>query len=312
MKPDHFVDAKAHGYRTFARCLPVLILFSLLWTSRATGEAELPLPEQIVGREFSYTVQRGDSLISIGARFGVGAGLLAANNKLLPSAFLKLGQQLRIDNRHIVPNISTDGIVINIPQRMLFYFKEGRLLRSFPVGLGRPDWPTPTGPFKIVAKEENPTWDVPKSIQEEMRREGKVVRTCVPPGPDNPLGKHWLGLSIGGYGIHGTNIPASIYQFQTHGCIRAHPDDIAALFNEVSPGTAGLLVYRRLMIANLDGKIYLEIHRDIYKKQPDVAVVFEDLLKELNLDSLIDRKLAQDIIGSQDGIAHEIGVKKIK
>ena len=45
---------------------------------------------------------------------------------------------------------------------------------------------------------------------------------------------------------------------------------------------------------------------------PDVAVVFEDLLKELNLDSLIDRKLAQDIIGSQDGIAHEIGVKKIK
>ena len=52
----------------------------------------------------------------------------------------------------------------------------------------------------------------------------------MPPGPDNPLGKHWLGLSIHGYGIHGTIAPSSIYQFRTHGCIRLHPDDIAELF----------------------------------------------------------------------------------
>jgi L,D-transpeptidase ErfK/SrfK len=202
-----------------------------------------------------------------------------------------------------------DGILINIPQRMLFYFKEGRLLRAFPVGLGRHDWPTPTGQFKIVAKEENPIWDVPKSIQEEMQREGKAVKTCVPPGPDNPLGKHWLGLSIGAYGIHGTIAPASIYRFQTHGCIRAHPDDVAQLFEDVSRGTPGIIVYHRLMLANVRGQIYLEVHRDIYEKEPDVHAQFDELVRTLNLESKVDRALAADIIGEQDGIARVIVIK---
>jgi L,D-transpeptidase ErfK/SrfK len=177
------------------------------------------------------------------------------------------------------------------------------------VALGRHDWPTPTGSFKIVVKEENPTWDVPKSIQEEMQREGKAVKTCVPPGPDNPLGKHWLGLSIGGYGIHGTIAPGSIYQFQTHGCIRAHPDDVAELFEEVSGGTPVIIVYRRLMLADIDGKIYLEVHRDIYKKEPDAQAQFDHLLRALNLTSKVDRVLAADIIREQGGIVREIGRK---
>jgi L,D-transpeptidase ErfK/SrfK len=290
--------------------LPLLLWIFLL--APAAGQNRAPLSQQLVGGEFFYEVERGDSLARIAARFGTDVSVLAALNRLSASAVLKEGQQLRVDNRHIVPEIIDNGIVINIPQRMLFYFKEGRLHRSFPVGLGRPDWPTPTGPFKIVVKEQNPTWDVPKSIQEEMRREGKVVTTCVPPGPDNPLGNHWLGLSIGGYGIHGTIAPASIYRFQTHGCIRAYAADIAGLFTEVSAGTAGLLVYRRLMIADVGGKIYLEIHRDIYNKQPDAAVEFNRLLKDPNFDSVVDRKLAQDIMRKQDGIAHEIGAKKFK
>jgi L,D-transpeptidase ErfK/SrfK len=143
-----------------------------------------------------------------------------------------------------------------------------------------------------------------------MRREGEAVKTCVPPGPDNPLGSHWLGLSIGGYGIHGTIAPASIYQFRTHGCVRAHPDDIAQLFNDVSRGTPGMILYRRLMIAHIDGKIHLEVHRDIYKRQPDVQGEFEESLKMLKLESLVDHGFATDIIRKQDGIAREIGVNR--
>src|SRR5207244_4257585 len=59
--------------------------------------------------------------------------------------------------------------------------------------------------------------------------QGKPVLTHVPPSPANPLGKYWLGLSIPGVGIHGTNAPSSIYNLQTHGCIRLHPDDIEKL-----------------------------------------------------------------------------------
>ena len=301
-------------FRLISLIFPIVSLlfaFLLVLHTDAASQDHAPIADQLIGGELSYVVRRGDSLTGIGARFGVGVGVLAADNDVSPSALLKTGQQLRVDNRHIVPNIVSDGIVINIPQRMLFYLKEGRLIRSFPVGLGRHDWPTPTGPFKIVAKEEDPIWDVPLSIQDEMQREGKAVKTCVPPGPDNPLGKHWLGLSIAGYGIHGTIAPMSIYQFQTHGCIRAHPDDIAGLFDEVSRGTPGILVYRRLMMANVAGRIYLEVHRDVYKREPDVRVQFEELLRTFPR-LRVDRELATSIIRKQDGTAREIGVKNYR
>lgn len=300
-----------NGQRLFLNGILLAVFFSIFLIGRVSGQEPLPVSNQLVGGEFAYLVQKGDSLTGIGARFGVGVDHLGAINNLSASALLKAGQQLRIDNRHIVPIAVNDGIVINIPQRMLFYFKESRLVRSFPVGLGRHDWPTPIGQFNIAVKEENPVWDVPKSIQEEMRREGKAVKTCVPPGPENPLGKHWLGLSLGGYGIHGTIAPASIYRFQTHGCIRAHPDDITLLFNDVSRGTSGMLLYRRLMIASVGGKIYLEVHGDIYRKQPDVFDKFEGSARAIELGSEVDRELAKDIIRKEEGIAREIGVKKL-
>lgn len=104
----------------------------------------------------------------------------------------------------------------------------------------------------------------------------------------------------------------SIYQFQTHGCIRAHPNDIAGLFDDVSRGTTGILVYRRLMIANVAGKIYLEVHRDVYKKETDVRPQFEELLKTFNTEFRVDRERATSIIRKQEGTARQIGVKNYR
>jgi L,D-transpeptidase ErfK/SrfK len=147
------------------------------------------------------------------------AGVLARENDLQSSTRLKVGQELRVYNRHIVSPGLEEGILINLPQRLLFYVVQGTLVIHYPVGLGRPDWPTATGTFAVLSKEENPVWDVPKCI-----------KTRVPPGPDNPLGEYWTGLSLAGYGIHRTIAPSSIYQFLSHGCIRLHPNDIADLF----------------------------------------------------------------------------------
>ena len=284
----------------------LLLLAGLCSAAASSAEQRSALSDQLVGREFAYVVQPGDSLTGISARFGVGIGTLAAVNKLAHNAHLKLAQELHIDNRHIVPRAADDGIVINIPQRMLYFFTEGQARRAFPVALGKEDWPTPSGQFRIAVKEENPVWDVPKSIQEEMRREGKEVKTCVPPGPDNPLGKHWLGLSISGYGIHGTIAPSSIYRFQTHGCIRLHPDDVAELFPAVEPGTPVLLLYRRLLLARSGERIFLEVHPDIYRKQPGIELEFRQLADRENLASLIDWKLAADIMRRQQGIARDV------
>jgi L,D-transpeptidase ErfK/SrfK len=265
--------------------------------------------DQLVGGEFTYVVRTGESLTAIGARFGIASDYLAAANHLAPHARLKVAQTLYIDNRHIVPRAVEDGIVINIPQRMLYLLKKSRALRAYPVALGKQDWPTPSGRFRIAVKEENPVWDVPKSIQEEMHREGKVVKTCVPPGPDNPLGKHWLGLNISGYGIHGTIAPSSIYQFQTHGCIRLHPDDVAELFAAAERGTPVLLLYRRLLLARMGDRIFLEVHRDAYGKQPSVNKELWEWAEHEKLAARVDWKLADDIIHRQQGIVREITKK---
>lgn len=274
----------------------------------ALASDQPPLSRQVTGGDTDYIVQPGDFLIAIGARFGLPPTLLARDNAVPYEALIHPGQRFRIHNPHIVPAGLDDGILINLPQRMLFHFSQGTLRAAYPVGLGKPDWPTPQGEFRIVSRVKNKPWLVPKSIQEEMRREGKVVLQEVPPGPDNPLGAHWLGLNLWGYGIHSTIAPASIYQFRSHGCIRLHPDDIAELFEQVGVSTAGRLVYQPVLLAVVeDGRILLEVHRDIYKKGIDPAQTARDMAEAHGLSHAVDWTAADAVIAAQDGLARQVG-----
>ena len=168
------------------------------------------------------------------------------------------------DTLHLVPSGLADGVVLNVPQRMLFLMRDGDVAARYPVAIGTRGWPTFIGPFTIVVKETDPVWDVPASIQEEQRQLGKRVLTRVRPGPSNPLGKYWLGLSVPGFGIHGTNAPDSIGKFATHGCIRMRAEDIDDLFARVQVGTPGVSIYEPIIVAVLDGGLWLEAHRDVY------------------------------------------------
>ena len=267
-----------------------------------------PLSRQVMGGTFEYTIRRGDFLIAIGARFGVPPELIAKQNAIPYEAIIYPGQRLRIDNPHIVPAMLGDGVLINIPQRMLFHYSQGKLIGAYPVGLGMPSWPTPSGEFEIVSRIQNKTWVVPKSIQEEMQREGKAVLTEVPPGPDNPLGAHWLGLSMWGYGIHGTIAPSSVYHFRSHGCIRLHPDDIAELFERTEAGTSGQLVYVPVLLAVVDGgRILLEVHQDIYRKGIDPMQFVRDMAEANGLSRDIDWSRVDAVIAAQEGLAQEVG-----
>ena len=287
--------------------LLAILLLVLTCTSSGSAQGLTPLADRLVGGEFPYTVQPGDSLTSIGARFGVAAGVLARENGLEPSARLITGQPLRVNNRHIVPPGWADGLLINLPQRLLFYVVQGELMTHYPVGLGRPDWPTPTGAFTVLSTEENPVWDVPKSIQEEMRRCGQRVKTRVPPGPDNPLGQYWIGLSLAGYGIHGTIAPSSIYQFRSHGCIRLHPDDIADLFGRVLIGTPGHIIDTPVLLARLtNDRIYLEVHRDVYKRAGDPLTSVQRIAISEGIGPRLDWQQIEEVIRLKDGVAREV------
>jgi len=113
-------------------------------------------------------------------------------------------------------------IVISIADRKLAVMEAGRVLRVFPTAVGAPKSPSPAGAYKIVVRIPDPTW----------YGKGRIV----PPGKSNPLGTRWLGLSVKGYGIHGTNNPASIGHNASHGCIRMRNRDVEQLFDMVSVG----------------------------------------------------------------------------
>jgi lipoprotein-anchoring transpeptidase ErfK/SrfK len=131
-------------------------------------------------------------------------------------------------------------ILINRSINRLFLYKNnGRSLlteRVFPVATGQSIYPTPKGTFHIVVKWVNPTWYPP--TQDAWAKGLKPV----PPGPDNPLGTRWMGLSVPGVGIHGTDEPASIGYSQSHGCIRMQVPDAEWLFDRVLVGTTVFIV----------------------------------------------------------------------
>lgn len=281
------------------------LLLAVLSGSNPVG---LPISHSnlVVGGTHTYASQVGDSLARVGARFGMDVAALAELNGLNPNARLEVGQELFIKNHHLVPTTLDDGIIINIPQRMLFHFKDGRLQSAFPAGLGRRTWPTRQGDFEVLEKETDKTWIVPLSIQREMLRKGLPVKEKVPPGPDNPLGRHWIRISETD-GIHGTNAPASIYKFQTHGCIRLWPEHIANLYQQVPIGTPVRIIYEPVLLARLnDGNYYLEVHPDVYHKAGDPTSAVRQLASAAGADSVIDWQIVLKVIRERRGLAENV------
>jgi lipoprotein-anchoring transpeptidase ErfK/SrfK len=127
-------------------------------------------------------------------------------------------------------------IVINRESNELSLFKGVKVWRAFHVATGQAAYPTPEGRFRIVVKYKNPTWYPPTY---DAWAQGL---SPVPPGPSNPLGTRWLGLSAPGVGIHGTNNPSSIGYSVSHGCIRMQVPDSEWLFDHVDIGTTVFIV----------------------------------------------------------------------
>lgn len=259
----------------------------------------------IVGGRATYEVKTGDTLASIGARFGVERASLIDLNLLSRPGALRPGQLLVIDNTHLATVDSSVSLTINVAQRLLVFAEQDRFT-AYPVTVGRRTWPTPVGAFTIVEKETNPAWDVPISIQREMKAQGKPVITRMEASPANPLGAHWLRLSLPGLGIHGTNVPSSIYGFASHGCIRLHPDDVAELFDRVASGTAGVLIYQPVIFGIVGGRVWLEANRDEYRRAPNALQYVRDAAQRAGVTALIDWSAVDDVLRRRLGRATDV------
>jgi L,D-transpeptidase ErfK/SrfK len=164
-----------------------------------------------------------------------------------------------------LPEAPREGLVLNIATKRLFYFPapvagEPAIVETYPIGIGREGWATPTGETSVVSKARDPVWFVPASIREEHAAAGDPLPAQVPPGPDNPLGTRVLGLGIPGYLIHGTNKPAGVGMRVSHGCVRLYPEDIESLFERVPLGTPVRIVNQPYLFGWQAGDLLLEAH----------------------------------------------------
>jgi L,D-transpeptidase ErfK/SrfK len=268
----------------------------------------------IIGGETSYIVQKGERLEIIGAKLGVFWKNIAKENGLDPDVRVTPGQQIKVTTRKIVPRIVDEGIIINIADRTLYLFRNG-VMTSYPVGVGVPieddfgDWRTPTGKFTVTAKRKNPVWFVPESIKAELEAKGKPVEETVPPGPKNPLGRYALHTSMPGILIHETIKPASVYRYQSHGCIRVLPANMETIFDLVEKGAKGEIIYEPVKVAvTEDGRTYLEVRTDTYRKVASLRDRTWKILNERQLSDRVDHAKVDLVIREQSGIAEDVSI----
>jgi lipoprotein-anchoring transpeptidase ErfK/SrfK len=135
----------------------------------------------------------------------------------------------------VASTVFSSVIVIKRGSNRLSLYNGMRLVRQFGVATGQQIYPTPLGRFQIVVKWKNPWWYPPAS---PWARGEKPV----PPGPGNPLGTRWMGISSPGVGIHGTPESGSIGYSLSHGCIRMLIPQAEWLFEHVDVGTPVFIV----------------------------------------------------------------------
>ena len=178
----------------------------------------------VVGFIQLHTVGEGETLLDIARLYGLGFNEIQLHHPRTDPWIPEPGGDLAIPTQWVLPATRHQGIVINLPEMRLYrFFPKINAVRTYPIGIGDQASKTPEGTGWVVDRSVDPTWVVPASLKE------KYDVPMIRPGPENPLGKYWLGLSRKGYGIHGTNFAWCVGRSVSNGCIRLYPEHIEAL-----------------------------------------------------------------------------------
>ena len=226
----------------------------------------LPPPgDDVIGGLRVVPAGEDETLIDLGRRYNYGYEELRAANPSVDSWMLRTDTTVTLPSFYVLPMAPREGIVINVAEMRLYYYpkpKPGQpaTVETFPVSIGRGDWKTPIVTTKISGKVKDPSWTPPKSIRAEHAADGDPLPAFVKAGPDNPLGRYALRMTLPSYLIHGTNKQYGIGMQVTHGCMRLYPQDIERLYNEVPVGTPVRIVSQMYKAGWHQGQLYLEVH----------------------------------------------------
>jgi L,D-transpeptidase ErfK/SrfK len=232
----------------------------------ATHRFELdPGGSDIVGYVQRTTIGKEDTLPDIARRFDVGYEELLLANPGVDPWLPGVGREVVVPTQFILPAAPHEGVVVNVAAMRIFYYPphkkgEPQIVFTHPIGIGKVGWKTPEGTTKIVSRQKDPVWVVPKSVRDEHAENGDKLPAVVPAGPDNPLGAYAFRLSWPSYLIHGTNKPYGVGMRSSHGCMRLYPEDIAVFFDLIPIGTKVTIVNQPYLFGWRDGTLYLQAY----------------------------------------------------
>jgi L,D-transpeptidase ErfK/SrfK len=290
---------------------PVLLLVSLLGGSPTVFAAAYTLPENgdsVVGAVTSLRLVHEDTLAAVAQKYGIGFQELIDANPDVDPWLPGEGTVIKMPTQYILPDAPRSGLVINIAEyRLYFYPPDSNRVITYPVGIGRTDFPTPLIETRVTGRIENPSWTPTAAAREEHAAAGDILPPVVPAGPDNPLGNLAIQLAEPGYFIHGTNKPFGVGQMVSHGCIRLYDPHIATLAEMIPNGFPVYIVNQPFKVGWRGDRLYVESHRDLYS---DDAFSDEEKAQMLELVesaaqrnlATVDRQLVEVVLQGPTGV----------
>ena len=234
---------QAHGLRKTGRLdpqtwkalragdLPPLIKYKL--TEHDVTGPFLPIPADMMERAQLKRLGYESILESLAEKFHASPDLIRALN---PGKTFKAGDEVAVPDVLSTkpPGKAASVVVIKSDRVLQAVNREGKVVAQFPVSIGGPHDPLPIGPLKITNEVKDPVFTYDPKLLWDAKPEYKKVD--IAPGPNNPVGALWIGLSKPHWGMHGTPSPSKIGREETHGCLHLTNWDALKVASIVSAG----------------------------------------------------------------------------
>ncbi len=288
----------------------------------AEYERSFTLPasdDDLVGDNAVVTTSVEDTLVDIAARYHLGYNLIRSANPGVDAWLPGEGTEVLLPLHAILPDAPRSGIVVNVPEMRLYFYKtdpRGRQQDSvavYPVSVGRGDWHTPLIQTRLTGRVKAPDWYPPQTIRAEHAARGDFLPAKVPAGPDNPLGEYLLVLDIPSYFIHGTNKKFGIGMQVTHGCIRMYPQDIEQLVKMAPKNTSVSIINQPIKTGWQNGQLFLEVHQPLEMEGErdglERSAIIEALVAATRdaPETLIDWDRVDAVIAAANGVPEKVG-----
>lgn len=272
--------------------------------------AAYTLPENgdsVVGAVTQIRLRYEDTLAAIAQKYSMGYREVLDANPDVDPWLPGEGTMLKLPTAYVLPDAPRDGVVINVAEYRLYFYPAGQnKVITYPVGIGRLKFPTPLVKASVVSHIENPSWTPTEAARREHAARGDPLPAVVPPGPDNPLGRLAIQLSVPGYFIHGTNKPFGVGQMVSHGCIRLYDEHIETLVEMVPNGTPVYIVNQPLKLGWRDSALYAEGHKNLYEENNRTELVQQIIDETQDRAASVDWQQVDRVLYGRTGVPVKI------